>query len=154
MSGKQGWEVTFKKELSYNYSYFQVRNLGTLITSVTVTTIKGELKRTRGNLVPVSPLLPNPGHRSRISKSLEGHFSHFLLSSLVQQAAAQFTRRETLPCNHDLTLTRCSAQPLFSRYHLPRREYVSVHKIHESHSPSVGRCYSEYFAKIWITDMN
>ena len=33
-------EVTLEKELSYNYSYFQVRNLGTLVTSVTVTTIK------------------------------------------------------------------------------------------------------------------
>ena len=33
-------EVTFEQELSYNNSYFQVRNLGTLVTSVTVTTIK------------------------------------------------------------------------------------------------------------------
>ena len=33
-------EVTFEKELSYNYSYFWIRNLGTLITSVTVTTIQ------------------------------------------------------------------------------------------------------------------
>ena len=30
-------EVTFQKELSYNYSYFKMRNLGTLVTSVTVT---------------------------------------------------------------------------------------------------------------------
>ena len=37
--GRDG-EVTFEKELSYNYSYFQVRTLGTLVTSVTVTTIK------------------------------------------------------------------------------------------------------------------
>ena len=33
-------EVTHEKEPSYNYSYFQVRNWGTLVTSVTVTTIK------------------------------------------------------------------------------------------------------------------
>ena len=33
-------KVTFEKELSYNYSCFQVRNSGTLVTSVTVTTIK------------------------------------------------------------------------------------------------------------------
>ena len=33
-------EVTFENELSYNCSYFQVRNLETLVTSVTVTTIK------------------------------------------------------------------------------------------------------------------
>ena len=32
-------EVTFEKELSYSSSYFQVRNLGTLVTSVTVTTV-------------------------------------------------------------------------------------------------------------------
>ena len=38
-AGRDG-EVTFVKELSYNYSYFQVRNLGTLVTLVTVTTIK------------------------------------------------------------------------------------------------------------------
>ena len=31
-------EVTFEKELSYNYSYFWVRNLGTSVTSVKVTT--------------------------------------------------------------------------------------------------------------------
>ena len=33
-------EVTFEKELSYSSSYFQMRNLGTLVTSVTVTTIQ------------------------------------------------------------------------------------------------------------------
>ena len=33
-------EVTFEEELSYNYSYFQVRNLGTLVTSVTVITVR------------------------------------------------------------------------------------------------------------------
>ena len=32
------WEVTFEKELSYNYSYFQMRNLGTSVTSVTFST--------------------------------------------------------------------------------------------------------------------
>ena len=31
-------EVTFEKELSSSSSYFQMRNLGTLVTSVTVTT--------------------------------------------------------------------------------------------------------------------
>ena len=30
-------EVTFEKELSYNYSYFEPRNLGTVVTSVTFT---------------------------------------------------------------------------------------------------------------------
>ena len=38
-------EVTFEKELSYNYSYFLMRNLGTLVTLVTVTTIKTCLKK-------------------------------------------------------------------------------------------------------------
>ena len=38
-------KVTFKKELSYNYSYFLRGNLGTLVTSVTVTTIKSWLKK-------------------------------------------------------------------------------------------------------------
>ena len=37
-------EVTFEKELRYNYSYFKVRYLGTLVTSVTVTTINRWLK--------------------------------------------------------------------------------------------------------------
>ena len=106
-------------------------------------------------ILPICEMLPpKPNIKKPRGSFTVPAFSHFLISSLVQQAAAQFTRRETLPCNHDLTLTRCSAQPLFSRYHLPRREYVSVHKIHESHSPSVGRCYNEYFANIWITDMN
>ena len=36
-------EVTFGKEFSYNYSYFWMRNLGTLVTSVT--TIKIWLKK-------------------------------------------------------------------------------------------------------------
>ena len=36
----RGGEVTFEKELSYNYSYFLKRNLGTLFTLLTVTTIK------------------------------------------------------------------------------------------------------------------
>ena len=35
-AGAQGWEVTFEKDLIYNYSYLQERNLGTLVTSVTV----------------------------------------------------------------------------------------------------------------------
>ena len=34
------WEVTFEKELSSSSSYFHMRNLGTFVTSVTVTTIK------------------------------------------------------------------------------------------------------------------
>ena len=42
--GREG-EVTSKKELSYNYSYFLKRNLGTLVTLVTVTTIKTCLKK-------------------------------------------------------------------------------------------------------------
>ena len=33
-------EVTFEKELSYNYSYFEPRNLGTVVTSVTFTIIR------------------------------------------------------------------------------------------------------------------
>ena len=43
-SGRDG-EVTFEKELSYSSSYFQMRNLGTLVTSVTVTTIQIWLKK-------------------------------------------------------------------------------------------------------------
>ena len=31
-------EVTLEKDLSHNYSYFKMRNLGTSVTSVTVTT--------------------------------------------------------------------------------------------------------------------
>ena len=38
-------EVIFEEELSYSYSYFQVRNLGTFVTSVTVPTIKICLKK-------------------------------------------------------------------------------------------------------------
>ena len=38
-------EVTFEMELSSSSSYFQMRNLGTLVTSVTVTTIKIWLKK-------------------------------------------------------------------------------------------------------------
>ena len=33
-------EVTFEKELSYSSSYFWARNFGTIVTSVTVTTVK------------------------------------------------------------------------------------------------------------------
>ena len=33
--GRDG-EVTFEMELSYNYSYFQVMNLGTLVTLVVI----------------------------------------------------------------------------------------------------------------------
>ena len=33
---EQGWVVAFENELSYNCSYFQMRYLGTLVTSVTV----------------------------------------------------------------------------------------------------------------------
>ena len=65
-------EVTFEEELSYNYSYFQVRNLGTLVTSVTVPTIKICLKKelssrysykirsNQRNFVTVTQLLPIP----------------------------------------------------------------------------------------------
>ena len=38
-------EITFEKELSYNYSYFWVRNLGTSVTLVTVTTTEDWLKK-------------------------------------------------------------------------------------------------------------
>ena len=38
-------EVTFEEKLSYNYSYFQMGNLGALVTLVTVTTIKIWLKK-------------------------------------------------------------------------------------------------------------
>ena len=38
-------EVTFKNVLSYRSSYFQIRNFGTLATSVTVTTNKIWLKK-------------------------------------------------------------------------------------------------------------
>ena len=40
MNRARDGEVTFEKELSSSSSYFQMRNLGTLVTSVTVTTIK------------------------------------------------------------------------------------------------------------------
>ena len=33
-------EVTFETELSYCYSYFSARNFGTIVASVTVTTLK------------------------------------------------------------------------------------------------------------------
>ena len=38
-------EVTFEKKLSSSSSYFQMRNLGTLVTSVTVVAIKIWLKK-------------------------------------------------------------------------------------------------------------
>ena len=38
-------EVTFEKELSYNYSYFEPRNPGTVVTSVEVTIINIWLKK-------------------------------------------------------------------------------------------------------------
>ena len=42
---EQGWGSYFWKELSYNCSFFQMRNLGTSVTSVTVTTYKSWLKK-------------------------------------------------------------------------------------------------------------
>ena len=38
-------EVTFEKKLCYNSSYFRERNSGTIVTSVTVTTVKIWLKK-------------------------------------------------------------------------------------------------------------
>ena len=44
LSGRDG-KVTFEEELSSSSSYFQVRNLGALVTSVIVTTVKTCLKK-------------------------------------------------------------------------------------------------------------
>ena len=66
-------EVTFEKELGYNYSYFWVRNLGTLLTLATVTTII---------VVPHRHLHPTKRSTEPIDRDLFGDLDHHCTGDL------------------------------------------------------------------------
>ena len=77
----------FEKELSYNNSYFQMRNLGTSVTSVAVTAIKNWVKKECGSR-----------YSSKIMSNLRNFVTSFLFPHLYSKLAVEQCHCNEVPC--------------------------------------------------------